>query len=298
MSGSGVAPAMAEALLKRQYVALHLVGTGLMARVFRGYYQTSPSYHVAIKVMRYNKHRHQWRREVACMKKLQPLKSPNLPRLLDSFTFDQISPKTKRTTVYCAIITPYYSGGTLRDIIWQHGALPQLAAQMIIQLIPALAKVHALGIAHCDIKLDNILMTDTSPRAKPVLCDWGLCEMEKPRECCGTRGTMTFAAPELIDRMIEYAERKKRKETTAAPFVFDAMAADTWAMGVTILALYVGKNPFTSKAMDHIRERIKHPESVVRDSFRLIESESAKKVLLQLLDKDPKQRCIIISKDK
>jgi len=40
--------------------------------------------------------------------------------------------------------------------------------------------LHGLGIMHRDIKLENIMMTDTSDTAQPKIVDFGLAKFIAP----------------------------------------------------------------------------------------------------------------------
>ncbi len=51
------------------------------------------------------------------------------------------------------------SGHSLREYLAQHGKMPvDVAYKVITQLVSALVYLHSKGIAHCDIKPDNILI--------------------------------------------------------------------------------------------------------------------------------------------
>ena len=46
----------------------------------------------------------------------------------------------------------------------------------------ALYYMHSLGICHRDLKLENIMMTDDSEKAEPMIIDFGLSKMIGPEE--------------------------------------------------------------------------------------------------------------------
>ena len=104
--------------------------------------------------------------------------------------------------------------------------------EMAIGLFQGLGFLHSIGIAHLDIKLENILVkSNVSPREFSsrdiILADFGLCSIaDGPMDDIVievTLGTMGFYAPEM--KLLEIAEGRK---------------ADMWSAGVTLLELVEG----------------------------------------------------------
>ncbi|EAY02052.1 hypothetical protein TVAG_383550 [Trichomonas vaginalis G3] len=66
------------------------------------------------------------------------------------------------------------------------------------EISDALCYMHDQGIAHCDIKLSNILI-DSFGRAK--LCDFGLAQFLKNANRINStkiRGTLSYMSPEIM----------------------------------------------------------------------------------------------------
>ena len=90
----------------------------------------------------------------------------------------------------------------------------------LLQLASALAHVHALGIAHLDVKPANVLLAaDGSIR----LADFGVASRVPARR---RRGTPLFVAPEILSTGVA------------------GTAADAWSFGVVVYTLLVGFPPF------------------------------------------------------
>lgn len=54
---------------------------------------------------------------------------------------------------------------------------------------------------HRDLKLENIMMTDTSSKAIPKLVDFGLAKMIGPNEKAEEPfGTLGYVAPEILSK--------------------------------------------------------------------------------------------------
>lgn len=74
-------------------------------------------------------------------------------------------------------VTPYLSGGTLRDLLGERGRLPLADAIGIAREIgTALDFAHRLGFLHRDVKPDNILFAD----GHAILTDFGIARTGAP----------------------------------------------------------------------------------------------------------------------
>lgn len=69
------------------------------------------------------------------------------------------------------------------------------------QLTLGLKYLHSYGIVHRDLKLENIMMTDTTNKAVPKLVDFGLAKMIGPNEKAEEPfGTLGYVAPEILNK--------------------------------------------------------------------------------------------------
>lgn len=122
----------------------------------------------------------------------------------------------------------YCQGGDLGNYIKKKGVLCADEAILVFkQIVEAVNFIHSLGIAHLDLKPENVLIT-RFPEVK--ISDFGLSHSfrpgEKISEFCGT---MHFSAPECLCNIN-----------------YDAPKADIWSLGVILYFLYMGKTPWTS----------------------------------------------------
>jgi serine/threonine protein kinase len=109
---------------------------------------------------------------------------PSLPRLLADGTSDAVP----------HILVEYIDGPTLDEELDENGALePAEAAVLGAQLLPAVASLHARGLAHLDLKPDNVVLRD----ARPILLDFGTAReigsLQPPGHPVGTLG---YVSPE------------------------------------------------------------------------------------------------------
>jgi serine/threonine protein kinase len=85
---------------------------------------------------------------------------------------------------YPAVLTTYQIRGITDVISISYG------------LICACEYIHNMGIIHCDIKCDNILVEPGSA-PKPVLCDFGISLRVEEQQHVGSVQTVTYRAPEV-----------------------------------------------------------------------------------------------------
>ena len=135
------------------------------------------------------------------------------------------------------------------------------ARKTFAQILEGLSAMHAQGIAHRDMSLENILIfhPDDDDKMRIVIIDWGMCvrvpqyKGESGRVpflvpslgCCGKRN---YIAPEVI---------RNANKATGVPFC--PMRADIWAMGVILFILLTGIPPFetaidTNRAYDAVKK--------------------------------------------
>lgn len=100
------------------------------------------------------------------------------------------------------IIMEYLSGGSLRDLLNREGKLPvEQAVYLATGICEGLAKFHAKGIVHRDIKAENILLTADG---RPKVADFGIAHVP---EAAGGMGltqvgfqpsTLLYSSPEQV----------------------------------------------------------------------------------------------------
>jgi serine/threonine protein kinase len=129
------------------------------------------------------------------------------------------------------MVLEYCPGGSLFDMI-SDGPIPMARLWPLgKQVLDALIACHQHGIAHLDIKPQNILL-DKFGRAK--LCDFGLARrVEIGRLTQQFKGSVAFLAPEIL--------RKQH---------YDPFKADVWSLGVTFYVCASGHLPWPTKAAE------------------------------------------------
>jgi serine/threonine protein kinase len=97
------------------------------------------------------------------------------------------------------LVFEYVAGRTLADALREDGPIePARAADLMRQILGALAQAHALGIIHRDLKPSNIIMDS---EGKPRVMDFGIAirVCDAPSGENGLLGTPSYMAPEYLD---------------------------------------------------------------------------------------------------
>ncbi|KDO22337.1 CAMK protein kinase [Saprolegnia parasitica CBS 223.65] len=165
------------------------------------------------------------RGEIACLRALQG--HPHIVRLLDHFDDVDSEHGDDRTI---SLVLELAAHGDLLSYVTAHGPLSEAATKHIaLQLLDALDAMHAHGIVHRDLKLENILVTAVDPHAPWKLtvqvADFGFatsCRHPLTRQC----GTDGYMAPEMC-----------RKQAYGA-------SIDVFSLGVVVHAMLLHRLPF------------------------------------------------------
>lgn len=136
--------------------------------------------------------------------------------------------------------------GALIECIQRAGPLlPLVGKTYTSQLVSAISLCHLHGIAHRDIKLDNLLLADDWSLR---VADFGSANLDvsthptRPQKIAGTH---SYMAPELL-RLA--ANQGAYANPRALRHVYDAEKVDVWAIGIVAFILLVGHPPFKDAA--------------------------------------------------
>mmetsp|Transcript_91351 Transcript_91351/g.151320 ORF Transcript_91351/g.151320 Transcript_91351/m.151320 type:complete len:419 (-) Transcript_91351:38-1294(-) len=98
---------------------------------------------------------------------------------------------------------------------------------IVSQIFTAVCWLHDLGIAHCDLSLENLMLTDDNEGGLLVkIIDFGMATMSRSA-CRQVRGKRSYQAPEMHGK-VEY----------------DTFLADIFALGVVVYCMAVHNYPW------------------------------------------------------
>ena len=188
------------------------------------------------------------------------------------------------------MVTELCPGGCLLDQIVDVEAFSEADAQQISrQVCAAVVHLHQMGIAHRDIKPDNVLCTDHDPHkgGHIKLCDFGFAAEFNADEAENSSfyqliGTPEYLAPEMVEALL-----KVRKGETSKGYNFKV---DYWALGCLVYELIAGEPPFLSEDdEEQYQLTLEAPLEFPADHFQEV-SEAAQSLLRGLLERDPESR--------
>lgn len=211
---------------------------------------------------------------------LQKTSHPFIIKYYDAFIID--------TKFY--IIMEYAHNGHLKHYMGKYRKVEERKARRWFkQMLSAIKHLHGLGIAHRDLKGENVLlarqMFEGKMRRVCKLSDFGLSAVSFTTEegpilvstACGTR---PYMAPEILDE-------KVRKEKP-----YDPMKADIWSIGVILFQMITNKYPFNFEnlqTMVDLQKRHNLDFSCAPEA-----SADVKDLIHQILNPDPSARLTII----
>jgi serine/threonine protein kinase len=220
-----------------------LLGKGGMGIVYLAQ-QTRPARLVAVKVLMpevslestaYKEFLVRFRREADVIAKLENI---NIMPIYEYGEQDNLA----------YLVMPYLSGGSLRDVLAQRGALSlSETATYLDQAAYALTYAHSHGVIHRDIKPSNFLIHSDG---RLVLADFGIARIMQENTSSITSsltstgmlvGTPDYMAPEMA-----HGEQIDQR-------------ADIYELGILLFQMLTGRVPFTGStplmvAVKHIQE--------------------------------------------
>ncbi|KAL1914376.1 uncharacterized protein VTP21DRAFT_8956 [Calcarisporiella thermophila] len=170
------------------------------------------------------------------------------------------------------------AGGDVFDLI-ERGWLgdSEGVRSCFVQILRAVEHCHLHGVYHRDIKPENILVAEDGTLK---LADFGLATSEIFIEGEYGVGTLAYLAPE------------QHPDVSEAGTVYDTAKGDVWALGVLLVAMMTGRNPWreANAAKDKVfADYVRNPVAVLGQMFPQISAE-ALAILLGLLAIDPSKR--------
>mmetsp|Transcript_22648 Transcript_22648/g.43861 ORF Transcript_22648/g.43861 Transcript_22648/m.43861 type:complete len:808 (+) Transcript_22648:155-2578(+) len=166
------------------------------------------------------------------------------------------------------------NGGDVLDRICNIKQYSEKDARELSQgLLEAVEFMHSRGIAHRDLKPQNLLLENNADNFSVKICDFGYAKrVHVPQSLTTLCGSVHYVAPELLKNH-PYDE-----------------SADNWSVGVIIFFLLVGFLPFYSSDQQKLFQLIRLGHYRFDEKYWSNISEEAQFLIRRLLEVDPSKR--------
>ena len=248
--------------LGNTYILDEQIGSGAQGEVWKGHAKESPQ-PLAFKIL-HKSITDESSVIDAFLKERSALKKAAGPNVIE--VHDIV---VERNTL--ALVMDYVNGGSLRDLIKSHGAMPpQTVAWLGSQVSAGIAAVHNAGVVHRDIKPENILIDSSTSPGTPKIADFGvasICDSAAATRTATDAGTPLYMAPEV-------------NSGTSPSF-----AMNVYSLGVILYEMSCGVTPFNGPynyvTAAHALMVPTRPEGIPDPLWALIS---------KMLDKSPESR--------
>ncbi|HEY4242713.1 MAG TPA: serine/threonine-protein kinase [Kofleriaceae bacterium] len=170
-------------------------------------------------------------------------------------------------------------GEALNRVLFREKQLSvRKACEIVLQVAEALSYIHKQAVVHCDIKTENILITEEEQEGKrtrmvPKLLDFGLARsLTASRASTSLSGTPHYVAPERI------------RGEPASP------ASDVYGVGILLYELITGQVPWDGPVQKilagHLDETAKSPATLVEGGI----DPALERLIYHALAKRPSER--------
>jgi tetratricopeptide (TPR) repeat protein len=169
------------------------------------------------------------------------------------------------------IVMAFYEGPTLKQRLESGPMAIDEALEIATQIADGLAKAHAQGVVHRDIKPGNVILTEEGVR----ILDFGLATFVDALKLTAENasfGTPAYMSPEQV-----------RGQTADA-------RSDVWAVGVVLYEMLAGHVPFQGAYVEAVGHAIRNEAPLPLRSSRPDVAEEIEQLVFRALHKEPSVR--------
>ena len=127
----------------------------------------------------------------------------------------------------------------------------RVVREVVLPILTSLTHLHAAGIIHRDIKLENLFVSTAN---QLQLGDFGLALCTHEENAISPVGTLEYMPPEILK--LPSTDLVLKGIVKAEEIVPVDYKVDLWSFGVTVYELVTGRSPFEGGSKDEIRQNI------------------------------------------
>jgi len=166
------------------------------------------------------------------------------------------------------IVMAHYEGQTLKQRLAQGPLAVPEALAIAQQVADGLARAHAAGVVHRDIKPGNVILTEDAVK----IVDFGLATLAgsvQLTQAGSPMGTVTYMSPEQLRGLGATAQ------------------SDVWAVGAMLYEMLAGHPPFQGAYAEAISYAIRHETPETLRATRPDIPEDVEQLVFRALHKEP-----------
>lgn len=177
-----------------------------------------------------------------CLMEVEALRSLDHPNVIKMFEILQ-------SEKYIYLVLEFCSNQDLYSLLNARARLTEGESRFYFrQIIEAIIYCHAAGIAHRDLKLENVFL---GGHDNVKIGDFGLSSLLRPGELMNTScGSLRYAAPEVINGK-----------------AYSGELADSWSLGIILFTLLAGYHPFEDDCYVSILKKIMRRQYIMPEGL-------------------------------
>lgn len=169
---------------------------------------------------------------------------PNIIKLYTAFKQDE----------FINMVLEYADQGNLYEYMVQRWSISPMSEEevrdsIVCPLLNALVYIHSLGIAHRDIKLENILIH----RGRVKLADFGVAINLRKERAVTRAGTLNYLSPEVLQCPLKKFPDENKDNYEIGGYT---TAVDIWSFGVMIYECLCNASPYATDSSEETKRLI------------------------------------------